>query len=365
MTAAGETPSPKDPVAAVAEVIASNDPTSADAPGQVKSADSIAAPLVALSVGALLREGREKSGLSPGDVANKLRMGLKQVNALENSDYAALPTGTFLRGFVRNYAKAVGLNADEVLALLEKTHSAAAAVKASSEVVPNQQNIKVPVPGGELATPKGRALAVGVVILLLLAAGWYWWEYVLPHRKDAGRTNVGATQSIALPQPVVAAPPSSAADVPATPPAAVAPGAGDGSTAGISQDVPVTAAMAGAAGGGAQTSAALTAVAPPVSTVASDTAPVPAKATTAPAAAAGSATLGFTFSGESWVEVVDAGGKTVLSRRFKAGDAEEVVGRAPFSVVIGNTNSTRMAYNGREFNLEPHTRGAVARVTVK
>ena len=176
MTAAGEPPSPKDPVAAVAEVIASNDPTSADAPAPVTSANALAAALAPPSVGALLRESREKLGLSPGDIANKLRMGLKQVNALENSDYAALPTGTFLRGFVRNYAKAVALNADEVLALLEKTHSAAAVVKASSELVPNQQNIKVPAPGGELATPYGRALAIGVVVLLLLAAGWYWWE---------------------------------------------------------------------------------------------------------------------------------------------------------------------------------------------
>jgi cytoskeleton protein RodZ len=76
-------------------------------------------------------------------------------------------------------------------------------------------------------------------------------------------------------------------------------------------------------------------------------------------------TLGFTFSGESWVEIIDSNGKTILSRRFKAGDTEEVVGRAPFSVVVGNAKSTRMAFNGREFALEPHTRVSVARVTVK
>jgi cytoskeleton protein RodZ len=81
--------------------------------------------------------------------------------------------------------------------------------------------------------------------------------------------------------------------------------------------------------------------------------------------AAGGAALGFTFSGESWVEVMDASGKKVLSRRFKAGDAEEVLGRAPFTVTIGNASSTRMAFNGREFALDPHTRGAVARVVVK
>ena len=121
-----ESSNPNDPVATRAGVIASNDPTSPD----VQAAPPPAIPPAALSVGALLRESRERLGLSPADIASKLRMGLKQVTALENSDYAALPTGTFLRGFVRNYAKAVALNTNEVLALLEKTHSGAGAVKA-------------------------------------------------------------------------------------------------------------------------------------------------------------------------------------------------------------------------------------------
>ena len=75
--------------------------------------------------------------------------------------------------------------------------------------------------------------------------------------------------------------------------------------------------------------------------------------------------MGFTFSGDSWVEVIDGNGKSVLARRFKGGDVEEVVGRAPFSVVVGNAQSTRMAYNGKEIDLVPHTRVSVARVTVK
>jgi cytoskeleton protein RodZ len=365
MPAEGEAPNPKDPITAVAEVIASNDPTAPDHAAPAAAANPVAAPPVPLSVGALLRASREKLGLSPGDVANKLRMGLKQVNALENSDYASLPTGTFLRGFVRNYAKAVALNADEVLALLEKTHRGAAAVKASFEVVPSQQNINVPAPGGELATPNGRALAIGVVILLLLAAVWYWWEYVFPHRSEGGRATAPATQSIAVPPPVVTAAQAPAADMPAMPPPGAAPAPAEGVTAGPSAEVAATAAPASTPGSAGQTSATPPAAPPRVSASTRDTGSAPAKTPASPVVPTGNATLGFTFSGESWVEVVDGGGKSVLSRRFKAGDAEEVFGRAPFSVVIGNATSTRMAYNGREFNLEPHTRGAVARLTVK
>ena len=357
MPTAAETPNPKDPVAARAEVFASNDATSHVGHASMPADSPLSATPADLSVGTWLREGREKLNLSPGDIATTLRMGLKQVTALEKSDYAALPTGTFLRGFVRNYAKAVGLNAEEVLALLERTHSGAAAVKASSEVVPNQQNIKVPAPGGRLATPNGRAFIIGIVVMLLLAAGWYWWEYVFPHRNEGGRANAGATQSIAVPQPAPSAPAVSLAPV-------AVPATADAATQSAAPEAPAIAAMVIGAGPGSSAPPATPprAVGPPAVAGAkgAESARVPALAPPA-----GGAALGFTFSGESWVEVVDGSGKKLLSRHFKAGDAEEVLGQAPFSVVIGNAKSTRMAFNGREFNLEPHTRAAVARVTVK
>jgi cytoskeleton protein RodZ len=346
-------------VALRAGVIASNDPTASDAQMPATAATPTAEP----TVGALLRERREKSGLSPGDIATKLRMGLRQVTALENSDYAALPTGTFLRGFVRNYAKAVGLNAEEVLGLLEKTHRGAAAVKASPVVVPNQQNIRVPAPGGKLATPNGRALAVGAVLMLLLAAAWYWLEYVLPHRVEGGRASARATQSIALPQSAIPTPAAAPATESSPPTAVMA--TTDGAALSPSSGSPATAAMTGDAG--SNHSAQLPVAVPPP-----DLPPVTAGANEAkappsrsPAVAAGRAALSFSFTGESWVEVVDGSGRTILSRRFKAGDAEETVGRVPFSVVIGNAKLTRMLFEGQEFDLGPHTRGAVARVTLK
>ncbi len=317
-----------DPVKVRADVIASNTPVTADVPSAVAET----APVVVGSVGLLLRERREKLSLTAGDIATKLRMGLKQVTALENADYASLPTGTFLRGFVRNYAKAVSLDPDQALAQLEKNNSAAVAIKASPVVVPSQQNIKVPTPGGELATPNGRAIVVGFVAMLLLAAVWYWWVYVYPYRGEGGREKAVATQSIAVPQPAVA---TEADPLPVL-------------AANIDRPQP----------------------APPVA--AEIASPSPAPVAEKPAVAVrptvipkGSSALGFTFAGDSWVEVIDGGGKTVISRRFAAGDTEELIGRAPFSVVIGNANSTRMAFNGQVFDLEPYTRGAVARMTVK
>ena len=165
------------------------------------------------TVGELLRIAREKAGLSPGEIASRLRMGIKQVRALEQDDYLALPKGTFLRGFVRNFAKEVGAAPDAALRLLAETHQDAASITASAVVMPSQQNISVPSPGGQLATPRARVLIAVVIATLVLAIAWYWWEYVRPHRADGGRPKVAA-ETKAVETPVVAFTPTETATAP-------------------------------------------------------------------------------------------------------------------------------------------------------
>src|SRR5712691_13066668 len=85
-------------------------------------------------VGQMLGAERERQGLSRLDVAQRLHMSAYQVEALESGDYTRLPQGTFLRGFVRNYAKLLGMPADSVLPLL----SDGAPGKRPGIVVPTQ-----------------------------------------------------------------------------------------------------------------------------------------------------------------------------------------------------------------------------------
>ena len=62
--------------------------------------------------GAALRRAREERGLSIGDVAEVTRVAQRQLEAIERSDFAALPGAPYAVGFARAYARAVG--ADEV-----------------------------------------------------------------------------------------------------------------------------------------------------------------------------------------------------------------------------------------------------------
>ena len=85
----------------------------------------------------------------------------------------------------------------------------------------------------------------------------------------------------------------------------------------------------------------------------------------APVIAAGGSVIRLKFRGTSWVEIKDGRGKVLLSRINPGGSEAEVVGRPPFSVIVGNAPEVRMFYNDQAFDLEPHTRVAVARFTVR
>ena len=64
----------------------------------------------AATAGTLLRSAREAAGLSLDAVAQQLKLAPRQVRALEESDFAKLPGRTFVRGFVRNYARLLRLD---------------------------------------------------------------------------------------------------------------------------------------------------------------------------------------------------------------------------------------------------------------
>ena len=331
-------------------------------------------------VGELLSEGREHAGMSIGDIANRLRMSVKQIEALERADYAVLPAGTFLRGFVRNYAKAVGLNVEAVLALLERTHASGVALKATGVVAPmiTAEPVAFQSRSDALATPKSRVIIAALLVACLAAVVWYWWEFVRPHRADGGRPReahtvvVQPTVVAPLPAPAAGAVPvaesspplaaPAAATLPSVP-AAIAPATSlSGNTpAGSTPPAgpPATSVTA------QPNSAPASVVAKAAETALPEKLPAVGEASSRAKKAGDTGVIGFTFSGESWVEVVDGSGRTVISRRYKAGDADEVSGRGPFSIVVGNAQSTRMAYNGREFDLAPHTKATVARVNVK
>ena len=69
----------------------------------------------AISPGVRLRRAREARGESVHEAAFAIKLSPRQIEALENDDFAALPGMAFVRGFARNYARYLGLDAAPLL----------------------------------------------------------------------------------------------------------------------------------------------------------------------------------------------------------------------------------------------------------
>lgn len=74
-------------------------------------------------LGHILREARETKGLTLAEVENDIRINSRFLEALENGEYARLPTPVHVRGFLRNYARFLGLDPQPLLARYEVNKS--------------------------------------------------------------------------------------------------------------------------------------------------------------------------------------------------------------------------------------------------
>jgi cytoskeleton protein RodZ len=70
------------------------------------------------------------------------------------------------------------------------------------------------------------------------------------------------------------------------------------------------------------------------------------------------------FDGESWVEIKDKDGNTLMSQLNQGGTKRAVAGAPPLSLVIGNAAAVRVSYNGNPVDLTPYIRVEVARLTL-
>ena len=85
----------------------------------------------------------------------------------------------------------------------------------------------------------------------------------------------------------------------------------------------------------------------------------PAAAASVPAA--GMPVLRLAAGKDSWVQVREAGGKTLISRTIKAGETVDLDGQAPYKVVVGNTEGLTLSVRGQAFDFSTVTKTTTAR----
>jgi cytoskeleton protein RodZ len=298
--------------------------------------------------GAMLSAAREELNLSVSDVARHLKLSPAQVEALEEGAYDRLPGRVFVRGFLRNYAKLLGIDPQPLLRSIEHEMPQPAIVEEAPQspevVMPREQPARWPM----------QILFAAMAIVGALAI--YEFGFNEP-RGDAkeGETNTTAAPGAAPAEASPGAAPVAPTVTPSTPPSTGTVAA----KATASSTPPPAPATAGPG-------AAATALpgAPAARGQGELIATAPA-ADAAQAPAAGQRALQFKFDVESWVEIRDRNDKIIFSKLNRPGSEERVNGVPPLKLVVGNARGVHLNYDDKPVDLSPHIGVTVARLTLQ
>jgi cytoskeleton protein RodZ len=160
--------------------------------------------------GARLRAAREAAGLSLDQVAQQLKLAPRQVKALEDESFGELPGRTFSRGFVRNYARLLHLDAQD---LLEHLPDVSLAPALESPTLHSTATVMGELPSATTRkTGLGRWLIPLILIGCIVAAAAYeWYRGGLSNNAEPARPVSDATDhrapativpGVALPNPL-------------------------------------------------------------------------------------------------------------------------------------------------------------------
>lgn len=304
--------------------------------------------------GDTLRQARESNGWSLAEVALKLNLTTTSLGNLEAGAFDKLPGHTFARGYIRAYAKLLGIDQ----AVLVQEFDQFTGTDSQGSNVHGLGRIEEPV--------RVSHTILRIVSLLLLIAviggGFVWWQDQTSQRTKDLTTNAmehvevesadGTTQIHPLDEPedqaVTEA--QAAPEAPAT----------------AAQPAPETAPAATAAVPAAPAIAPVAQAHVPAAPVQAPAPTAPAtpaiSAPTTPALIAGDGRVQITFIADCWTQVTDGNGKVLFSGLKRKGDTLDQGGKPPLTLRLGFARGAQVAYNGQPVDVAPFTTGETARL---
>lgn len=262
-------------------------------------AASPAPPPPARTIGERLRAGRERAGLSVAAAAEKLHLDNRVIESLEADRFGELGASVYVRGHLKRYGDFVGEPGSELVAMYSSREARPAPPDLTQVPHPERRSN----PRG-LITPL-TGLAVAAVLALAI-----WW--VLSRASTDAGSKPAASRDIA--------PVTGALALPADRPQA---------------DV-------------------VTAAPQPVQTAPVTPAPAP-EPTPRPETPARETRLRVGFANDSWVEIYDARGQRLYYDIASAGSVQNVTGRGPLRVVLGNASGVSVEVDGEAREIPANT----------
>lgn len=312
------------------------------------------------TAGAILKAAREKKGLSVESVAQQLHLRPQIVKDIEADKFDNIPSHTYARGYVRNYAKFIEADSAAIKACLDQ--------QIPEYVPPTMQSFSRKT--SRQKRDSRLNLVTYVIIAVLLAMVVLWWVQ---------KTNSGLNTDIAQPtveeiQAQAQVEESEFADL-------LEPQASSGvvTTAepeledeaqGVETNLPTTEQESESSQVTPTDGQEVIADIPSTSTptpAQADTQSAPAVSqdtdTTSSPLADGQVRVQMTVKGDCWMSLVDVNGKVLIDGVKKAGHPVNVVGQAPLKLILGAPDVIELTVDNQTIDLSTYS-GKVARLTL-
>jgi cytoskeleton protein RodZ len=285
------------------------------------------------TAGGLIRQARQAQGLHIAALAAAIKVVPRKLELLESDQFDQLPDATFTRALAQTVCRSLKIDAAPILALLPPPsgHRLEQVGGGLNTPFRERPGRLVPKEWANVANPAlwlAALLVIGALVVYTMPSGW------LP------------IPSAAVTRAPAAASAASAADA-----FAAAPTQSTASEAGTSLSTPAPAASA------PDPSVAQAAL--------SASAPNPSLADTSNDAPPPPGILQVHASAQSWVEVIDARGQSLIARVLQPGEDVGLDGVIPLKVKIGNAGATQVVFRGDPIELPGFTRDNVARFELK
>ena len=160
------------------------------------------------SFGTWLRRQREMRDIDLREIADKTKISLRYLKAMEQDRFELLPAPLFARGFLREYAKYVGLNADEVVNYYLSAHEGAGENDELDQTRDRRYS------GSSGPATKGALMVLVLIVGVALAAYFLFWRQSREGSSAASRPPIAAPPAVEVPESTVPPPPEAESTAP-------------------------------------------------------------------------------------------------------------------------------------------------------
>ncbi|MDL5029759.1 cytoskeleton protein RodZ [Vibrio sp. TMPB1044] len=302
----------------------------------------------ALEAGTLLKNKRESLGLTQKQISDRLKLRVTLIQQIEENQFESDQVATFMRGYIRSYAKYVNLDEKVVLSAL---HHAGDAQHQEQEMLSFSRKTKT-----EKHNSRIMILTWSIFAVIAGISSLWWWQNQQQDTLSQSLANTESSEELAVEESL--APEFNSLEVIEAEQneagASVVEGTED--LAAISDAEDISDAVTPAD----ETPEQQATETEPTAEVTANAEAV--EANTTPEAV--TKELVMQFSADCWIQVKDATGKTLSTGIKKAGQSLNLSGTAPYKVILGAPEGVSMTFASEPVDLSGYTSGKVARITL-